>query len=95
MTDWQQLSLSFYLRFLLASHPLSHPTTLQHTSTGTFNMVTESPAFKKAVEDSRKLKAKPDNDELLEVYNFPSPDPIIPASTQKKRESAHRSNVRS
>ncbi len=47
-------------------------------------MVTESPAFKKAVEDSRKLKAKPDNDELLEVYNSPSPDPIIPASTQKK-----------
>ena len=26
-----------------------------------------SPAFKKAVEDSKKLTAKPSNDELLEV----------------------------
>lgn len=38
-------------------------------------MVAQTPAFKKAVEDSRKLKAKPNNDELLEVLNrlfFPS-----------------------
>jgi len=30
-------------------------------------MVTQSPAFNQAIEDSRKLKAKPTNDELLEV----------------------------
>ena len=30
-------------------------------------MVAQSPAFKQAIEDSRKLKAKPTNDELLEV----------------------------
>ena len=30
-------------------------------------MVAQTAAFKKAVEDSRKLKAKPNNDELLEV----------------------------
>ena len=32
-----------------------------------FTMVTQSPAFKTAVEDSRKLTSKPTNDELLEV----------------------------
>ena len=35
-------------------------------------MVAETAAFKKAVEDSRKLKAKPNNDELLEVPAFSS-----------------------
>lgn len=30
--------------------------------------VTQSPEFQKAVEDSRKLKAKPSNDELLDLY---------------------------
>jgi len=30
-------------------------------------MVAQTAAFTKAVEDSRKLKAKPTNDELLEV----------------------------
>ena len=30
-------------------------------------MVAQTAAFKKAVEDSRKLKAKPNNDELLEA----------------------------
>ena len=34
-------------------------------------MVAQTAAFKKAVEDSRKLKAKPNNDELLEVPTFP------------------------
>ncbi|KAI5366526.1 Putative acyl-CoA-binding protein, ACBP [Septoria linicola] len=29
---------------------------------------TQSAEFKKAVEDSRKLKAKPSNDQLLELY---------------------------
>ena len=39
-------------------------------------MVTETPAFKKAVEDSRKLKAKPSDDDLLEVrYSCLSPAP--------------------
>lgn len=33
-------------------------------------MVAQTAAFKKAVEDSRKLKAKPNNDELLEVLCF-------------------------
>ena len=33
-------------------------------------MVAQTAAFKKAVEDSRKLKAKPNNDELLEVPAF-------------------------
>lgn len=33
-------------------------------------MVAQTAAFKKAVEDSRKLKAKPTNDELLEVHRF-------------------------
>ncbi|MCJ1457562.1 hypothetical protein MMC28_007930 [Mycoblastus sanguinarius] len=28
----------------------------------------QSPTFKKAIEESRKLKAKPTNDELLELY---------------------------
>ncbi|KAF6224739.1 hypothetical protein HO133_009932 [Letharia lupina] len=31
-------------------------------------MVAQTAAFKKAVEESRKLKAKPNNDELLELY---------------------------
>lgn len=34
-------------------------------------MVAQTAAFKQAVEDSRKLKAKPNNDELLEVPAFP------------------------
>ncbi|KAL8942531.1 MAG: hypothetical protein Q9211_001356 [Gyalolechia sp. 1 TL-2023] len=29
---------------------------------------TKTPAFEKAVKDSRNLKAKPDNDELLQLY---------------------------
>lgn len=33
-------------------------------------MVAQTAAFKKAIEDSRKLKAKPNNDELLEVQLF-------------------------
>lgn len=33
-------------------------------------MVAQSADFKKAVEDSRKLKAKPNNDELLEVLTY-------------------------
>lgn len=36
-------------------------------------MVAQTAAFKKAVEESRKLKAKPNNDELLEV---PSSSPL-------------------
>lgn len=35
-------------------------------------MVAQTAAFTKAVEDSRKLKAKPTNDELLEVRFFSS-----------------------
>jgi acyl-CoA-binding protein len=35
-------------------------------------MVTQSPAFKTAVTDSRKLKAKPNNEELLEVCSHPT-----------------------
>lgn len=31
--------------------------------------VTQTPQFKKAVEDSRKLKAKPNDNELLEVWH--------------------------
>jgi len=31
-------------------------------------MVTKTPEFEKAVVESRKLKAKPSNDELLELY---------------------------
>ncbi|KAK4692263.1 hypothetical protein P7C71_g4907, partial [Lecanoromycetidae sp. Uapishka_2] len=31
-------------------------------------MVAQTASFTKAVEDSRKLKAKPTNDELLELY---------------------------
>ncbi|KAA6414429.1 MAG: acyl binding [Lasallia pustulata] len=30
--------------------------------------VAQTPAFKKAIEDSRKLKSMPTNDELLELY---------------------------
>ncbi|MDI1488671.1 MAG: hypothetical protein OHK93_007947 [Ramalina farinacea] len=33
-------------------------------------MVTESPTFKKAVEDSRKLKSKPTDDDLLHIYGL-------------------------
>ncbi|KAF1344036.1 acyl-CoA-binding protein [Delphinella strobiligena] len=32
--------------------------------------VAQTPAFKKAVEDSRKLKAKPSDNELLELYGL-------------------------
>jgi len=32
--------------------------------------VAQSAEFKKAVEDSRKLKAKPTNDELLQMYGL-------------------------
>ena len=39
----------------------------------TATMVAQTAAFKKAVEESRKLKAKPNNDELLEV---PSSSPL-------------------
>lgn len=44
------------------------------SSTITLNMVAQTAAFKKAVEDSRKLKAKPNNDELLEV---PASSPVL------------------
>lgn len=37
-------------------------------------MVAQSPAFKTAITDSRKLKAKPNNDELLEVCRSTSHD---------------------
>ncbi|KAL8936264.1 MAG: hypothetical protein Q9216_005026 [Gyalolechia sp. 2 TL-2023] len=30
----------------------------------------KTPAFEKAVKDSRNLKAKPDNDELLQLYSL-------------------------
>ncbi|KAI4131530.1 MAG: hypothetical protein LQ338_001164 [Usnochroma carphineum] len=30
----------------------------------------QTPAFEKAIKDSRNLKAKPDNDELLELYSL-------------------------
>lgn len=51
------------------SNPLSHvhKTPLPRQSQ-TANMVAQSAEFKKAVEDSRKLKAKPSDNELLEVY---------------------------
>lgn len=35
-----------------------------------------SAAFQKAAEDSKKLTAKPSNDELLELYG--SVDPLLP-----------------
>lgn len=37
--------------------------------------VAQTPAFKKAIEDSRKLKSLPTNDELLEVSLPPQPPP--------------------
>ena len=43
-------------------------------------MVAESPAFKKAVTDSRKLKAKPTDDDLLEVA-YPLVYPSISSPT--------------
>ncbi|KAL8648510.1 MAG: hypothetical protein Q9210_004950 [Variospora velana] len=30
----------------------------------------KTPAFEKAIKDSRNLKAKPDNDELLQLYSL-------------------------
>lgn len=48
----------------------SNPSSFTHKPTSllqNLNMVAQTAAFKKAVEDSRKLKAKPTNDELLEV----------------------------
>ncbi|KAH0148646.1 hypothetical protein KCU82_g13431, partial [Aureobasidium melanogenum] len=36
----------------------------------TVNMVAQTAAFKKAVEDSRKLQAKPSDDELLQLYGL-------------------------
>ncbi|KXS98981.1 hypothetical protein AC578_4997 [Pseudocercospora eumusae] len=46
-------------------HHISNPEP-HHTA----KMVAESPEFKKAVEDSRKLKSKPNNDQLLELYAY-------------------------
>lgn len=46
----------------------------------TLIMVAQTAAFQKAVEDSRKLKAKPNNDELLEVPTY-WPSPPIPFCT--------------
>lgn len=43
-------------------------------------MVTKTPAFEKAIEDSRKLKAKPTQDELLEVGSCPDPSTSSPLS---------------
>ncbi|KAL8988265.1 MAG: hypothetical protein Q9177_002629 [Variospora cf. flavescens] len=34
----------------------------------------KTPAFEKAIKDSRNLKAKPDNDDLLEVHSAPNLD---------------------
>lgn len=44
--------------------------TTNQTNPQKLTMVAQTAAFKKAVEDSRKLKAKPNNDELLEVPAF-------------------------
>ena len=38
----------------------------------------QSEAFKKAVADSKKLTSKPANDELLELYGTPPPNPLTP-----------------
>ncbi|KAI4251520.1 MAG: hypothetical protein L6R42_008352 [Xanthoria sp. 1 TBL-2021] len=45
----------------------------------------KTPAFEKAVKDSRNLKAKPDNDELLELYSLfkqGSQDPSFAEATK-------------
>ncbi|WPG99430.1 Hypothetical protein R9X50_00224400 [Acrodontium crateriforme] len=48
-----------------------HSTTITNKPQRHFNMVAEQSAeFTKAVEDSRKLKAKPSDDELLKLYGL-------------------------
>ncbi|KAL8867147.1 MAG: hypothetical protein Q9174_005846, partial [Haloplaca sp. 1 TL-2023] len=45
----------------------------------------KSPAFEKAVKESRNLKAKPDQDELLELYSLfkqGTQDPPFAEATQ-------------
>lgn len=63
--DCQPLILSFLLSFLRNTH--THLFKLSSYTTNTANMVAQTAEFKKAVEDSRKLKAKPSDDELLQV----------------------------
>lgn len=64
--------------------PNTSPSPLTCPTPTTATMVTESPTFKKAVEDSRKLKSKPTDDDLLHVRitllapsppSFPYPPP--------------------
>ncbi|KAF7547602.1 hypothetical protein G7046_g8953 [Stylonectria norvegica] len=48
----------------------------------------QSPAFQKAVADSKKLTSKPSNEDLLELYGTSSPfPPLLPLS----RSLIHRS----
>merc|ERR1712093_709598 len=54
--------------FHLPNHNLFQtPLPIQNTIV---NMVAQTAEFKKAVEDSRKLQAKPSDDELLELYGL-------------------------
>ena len=62
-----------------------------HTLTQNLIMVAQTAAFKKAVEESRKLKANPNNDELLEVPILP---PVFYISAMKVAH-ADRSNKNS
>ncbi|THY53423.1 hypothetical protein D6C90_03176 [Aureobasidium pullulans] len=66
--DCQPLILSFLLSFLRNTH--THLFKLSSYTTNTANMVAQTAEFKKAVEDSRKLKAKPSDDELLQLYGL-------------------------
>jgi hypothetical protein len=54
--------------------PSTHQTYSKHLSpTQQIIMVAQTADFKKAVEDSRKLKAKPSDDELLQVRRLAAP----------------------
>lgn len=63
-------------------HKIKHPTTAMPDTA-------QSPAFKKAIEDSRKLKSLPTNDELLEVSSSPNPNQNVTKNRKKANPVPH------
>ncbi|KAI4249044.1 MAG: hypothetical protein L6R42_009096, partial [Xanthoria sp. 1 TBL-2021] len=67
-------------------HSTQHPQPLSRTKNqAAMTFTPKTPAFEKAVKDSRNLKAKPDNDELLELYSLfkqGSQDPSFAEATK-------------
>lgn len=71
-------SLTLFCTFAFL-HSYIHTYSL-HRLYHTFKMVAQTAEFKKAVEDSRKLKAKPSDDELLQVRHAPHEHDLLEKS---------------